>query len=141
MTLPVGFWEKVDRRGPDECWPWTAGLTSAGYGQCSIGPRKLLAHRVAYEAEVGPIPSGLQLDHVRERGCVMRHCCNPAHLEPVTSRENTLRGRNIAASRAQQTHCSSGHEFTESNTYVKPNGCRDCRTCKAERQRILRSAA
>src|SRR6266576_3456485 len=99
------FWAKVDRRGSEECWPWQANR-GRGYGNVWIAGRMYRAHRVAYELLIGPIPEGLTLDHLcRNRGCV-----NPAHLEPVTSRENTLRGEGISANNARKTHCKHGHE-------------------------------
>lgn len=72
----------------DECWVWCARTNRNGYGRLRVGGRELMAHRLAYEALVGPIPEGLVLDHL----CRVRLCINPAHLEPVTVRENTLRG-------------------------------------------------
>lgn len=85
------FWAKVDRRADDECWPWLGVILHIGYGQHGIGGKRELAHRVAYELAVGPIPAGLQIDHVLARGCIRRDCVNPAHLEPVTARENVRR--------------------------------------------------
>ena len=87
-----------------------------------------MAHRVAYELTNGPIPDGLELDHL----CRVRHCVNPSHIEAVTHRENTLRGTGPIPHRARQSHCKHGHEFTPENTYRLPNGCRHCRTCSIE---------
>lgn len=71
------------------CWLWQAKLNADGYGVFSISPElSVLAHRFAYEVAVGPIPDGLVTDHL----CRNRRCVNPDHLEPVTSRENTIRG-------------------------------------------------
>lgn len=95
--LAERFWEKVDRRGPDECWPWTGSRNKAGYGSLKPGApsrTSVMAHRVAYELAFGPIPEGLTIDHVRARGCTRTDCCNPAHLEAVTYAENQRRGRN-----------------------------------------------
>lgn len=123
------FWSKVTKT--DTCWLWTAYLRR-GYGKIKISNRTVLAHRFAYEMLVGPIPDGLQLDHL----CRVRNCVNPAHLEPVTSRENTLRGATPAALNAAKTHCKNGHEYTPENTYLikptktQPNGARACRTCR-----------
>lgn len=117
------FWRKVNKT--ESCWEWSGGKSPAGYGTFSIRDTDpLYAHRVAYEALVGPIPSGLDLDHLcRNRGCV-----NPAHLEPVTRKVNILRGESIMAKNARKTHCRRGHEFTPENTRIRANG-RNCRAC------------
>lgn len=81
------FWEKVDKRGPDDCWLWV-GVLHQGYGVLRRAPKgKLLAHRLSYEINVGPIPDGLVIDHL----CMVTRCVNPTHLEPVTLSENTSR--------------------------------------------------
>ncbi len=72
-----------------ECWVWVARLNRNGYGRLHHGGCERMAHRLSYEVHVGPIPDGLLLDHL----CRVRCCVNPAHLEPVTHRENTLRGK------------------------------------------------
>ncbi|MFI1562215.1 HNH endonuclease [Streptomyces sp. NPDC020490] len=82
------FWARVDKTAPGGCWVWTGSVESKGYGAPTINGAKRPAHRVAYEDLVGPIPEGLHLDHL----CRVRRCVNPEHLEPVTSRENALRG-------------------------------------------------
>ena len=70
------------------CWEWTLKLTERGYARCCRRGEKSRAHRLAYETFIGPIPEGLQVDHL----CHVRHCCNPEHLEAVTNRENVMRG-------------------------------------------------
>jgi hypothetical protein len=84
------FEDVVDIQGPDGCWEWTSTRMSAGYGQMWDGTRGRTqgAHRLFYEAFIGPIPEGLELDHL----CRNRACVRPDHLEPVTRRENLLRG-------------------------------------------------
>lgn len=95
QTLDERFWEKVDRRGPDECWPWLAA-TSQGYGifHVRVGEPLARAHRFSYGLLVGAIPDGLVLDHL----CRNRACVNPEHLEPVTYRVNNLRAAAVRES-------------------------------------------
>lgn len=113
----------------DECWLWTGCKTGAGYGQLTHrGQSGLRAHRVTYEALVGPIPAGLVLDHL----CRNRACVNPYHLEPVPQRVNVLRGESSAARNARKTHCPRGHEYDNSNTRIYA-GRRYCRACAKAR--------
>lgn len=118
------------------CWVYTGYIKPEGYGEGYLNGAKVYVHRVAYENLVGPIPEGLQLDHL----CRNRACFNPLHLEPVTSRENTMRGENWSAKRAVQTECLRGHAFTDENTYVRPNGTRWCKECGRARSRGYHAA-
>jgi hypothetical protein len=107
QALADRFWSRVNKS--DGCWLWTAGRRKNGYGDFTLPPkRSALAHRVAYELTNGPIPDGLHLDHL----CRVRHCVNPAHLEPVTAAENKARGMSPLAINARKTHCVRGHLIT-----------------------------
>lgn len=126
--MPTRFWAKVNKTA--DCWVWTASTYPNGYGIFSIGHGVLsAAHRVAYQLVIGPIPDGLELDHL----CRNHLCVNPCHLEPVTHRENTLRGRSQSALNAKVTHCPKGHSYDETNTGIRPKGERSCRACDRAR--------
>lgn len=135
------FWVKVDRSGGFfSCWHWRASRTSDGYGQFMIRHNRIvLAHRLAYELMIGPIPTGLTIDHL----CRNRVCVNPSHLEPVTVKENILRGVGSAfAINAAKTHCPQGHAYTPENTRLveKKRMHRRCRTCEREQTRTQKEA-
>lgn len=126
------FWIKVFRRADDACWLWLAGRDSTGYGQFWLDGGHRQAHIVAYELLVGPVPAGHELDHVAARGCLHRHCVNPAHLEPVLHVENVRRGR-VGETNRTKTHCPENHPLSGENLY-EAQGRRHCRACrKAQR--------
>lgn len=122
------FWDKV-AVGP-ECWYWLGAKNDEGYGQLYVDGKMAGAHRLAYELVFGPLGQ-LHIDH----RCRNHSCVNPAHLEGVTNKENTLRGEGITAHLAKATHCVAGHEFSVSNTYVrKDTGHRQCKQCSKDRK-------
>lgn len=118
-----------------ECWLWKGQKTQDGYGRFSARGESVRAHRYTYELFVGKIPNGLVIDHL----CRNRSCVNPLHLEPVTNRENLLRGDTIPARHAKVTHCPKGHEYTQENTYLN-GGSRICRQCMRIQGRKYRQA-
>lgn len=133
-------------RDPSGCWLWRGVTTHDGYGRIYVArvdgkQVQRMAHRVAYEAFIGPIPPSLTLDHL----CRVRACVNPAHLEPVTQRENLNRSPLVmSAVNGAKTHCPQGHAYDEANTYTKlRNGrpIRTCRTCSVANRRASRAAA
>jgi len=120
-------WAKADMTDPASCWPWKASITAKGYGKFQIGGDTKLAHRVAYEQAIGPIPEGLQIDHL----CRNRRCINPQHLEAVTGRVNVRRGNT-----GNRTECINGHGYTPENTRLDKKGHRYCLQCsRAKAQR------
>jgi hypothetical protein len=119
---------RKSRRDPASgCLIWTGNIDSCGYGRMGFYGRLSGVHRIAYTVWIGPIPDGMEIDHVRTRGCVSRACFEPAHLEPVTRAENNRRAGGI-------THCKrAGHPLFGANLYLNPaSGKRICRQCKHE---------
>lgn len=149
---------------PEGCWLWLGTITPNGYGQIRVSRSNRSAHRVLYEFLVGPIPEGLDLDHL----CRVRRCVNPAHLEPVTRSENIRRSPLMYPAKTHcnyghpldgwdrtrhhrvcttclhlrrrartlaNTHCKHGHEFTPGTTRIEATGSRRCLTCLAERKK------
>ncbi len=123
--LPDRILNKIELEPNSGCWLWTATTTPKGYGRVWWESNLMRAHRLVYELLIGPIPDGLQIDHL----CRVRHCVNPEHLEPVTHAENVRRGESGKYLK-DKTHCPHGHEYSESNTYVSKNGARHCRECR-----------
>lgn len=110
------------------CMPWP-GVIECGYGTLRVRGKTTYAHRAIYENVNGPVPDGMVLDHL----CRNRDCVNPDHLEPVTNKENILRGVSPAAINARKTHCVRGHALTGENLFINSNGRRVCRTCARNR--------
>lgn len=129
------FWAKVQKG--DGCWKWTGAKNAYGYGLVCLRAAgkqvRLGAHRVAWQIVRGPIPNGLTCDHL----CRNRDCVNPDHLEPVTNRENVLRGIGHTAVNARKTHCVQGHELSGDNLYIHL-GKRYCKKCRHTKVRAWR---
>lgn len=129
LSIEARFLSKIGVRREGECWLWLAGRTSDGYGRFYLHPRTVRAHRLAYELWVGRIPAGLVLDHL----CRNRACVNPAHLEPVTVRENALRSPiQPAATNLRKLTCKRGHPLSGDNLADWSTPGRVCRTCQRE---------
>jgi hypothetical protein len=138
-SISERFWPKVDKNGPvpahrpdlGPCWVWTASRTPAGYGQIANNDRVLVtAHRWAWEQENGPVPDGLELDHL----CRNRACVRTSHLEAVTGAVNAQRGLkgDLKPSAPLREVCANGHLMTPENRFSRKDGtgrkvgCRQC---------------
>ncbi len=132
------FWSMVKVGNATGCWTWVGRVNNQGYGSINIMGKAgspILVHRFAYELLVGPIPEGMELDHL----CRNRRCVNPAHLEVVTRSENCRRGDSGLAWALHQrakTHCPKGHPYDLFNTYYDRNGGRQCRICRREHAKL-----
>lgn len=129
MVLPKRFLDKFKVDPNTGCWLWAAFTDPKGYGifKLSRQRKNAYAHRFSYEHLIGSIPKGLQLDHL----CRVRRCVNPDHLEPVTSRENTLRGETIPAYFASRDSCIKGHPYVEGSfALYNGNNARVCLICR-----------
>lgn len=129
-SLSVAKAEAADKRWwanaeqTDGCWLWQGSVNADGYGTIWNGERNRLAHRYGYEMLVGPIPAGMELEHV----CTTRLCVKPTHLSVATHATNMghLAPRNL---------CKNGHPLVPGNVYRYPSsGARLCVTCHPERR-------
>ena len=118
---------------PTGCWMWLGKLTGRGYGAIPRDGLNHAAHRVYYERAIGQIPAGMVLDHL----CRNIRCVNPAHLEPVTMKENTLRGIGPTAINAVKTFCPKGHPYNEENLRFR-RGRRYCNACDYQHKRTYK---
>lgn len=132
----------IDRCVPiGDCLVWT-GKTCKGYCHIMANGKLKYGHRLVYEYFYGPVPEGLELDHVWARGCRYKACCKIEHLEAVTHRENTLRAETLGAINLRKTHCKNGHPLVDGNldAWHRRNGGRACSVCRnaAQRRRYRR---
>jgi hypothetical protein len=128
--LAVRLLRNITAETSTGCWLWGPRRSANGYGRLRLpSGASATAHRFSYEFFVGPIPAGLQLDHL----CQTRECVRPDHLEPVTNQENVQRAW---AARPQGDACRNGHVFTPDNTYVRPDrpNRKTCRTCVTDQR-------
>lgn len=124
------FWDKVEKT--ETCWLWTSTVNSKGYAHFKLQNRQKTAHRLAYLLTGASLSEELHLDHL----CRNRRCVNPAHMEPVSHRENILRGEGLAAVNARKETAMCGHPFNEDIG----KGHRRCRECYLKYQRAYRAA-
>jgi hypothetical protein len=128
------------------CWWWDGALAQTGYGYFNMGPGigTIPAHRASYLLFVGPIPEGLDVDHLCHNrddtcpgdwDCFHRSCVRPDDLDPCTRLENFFRSHRFKANR---THCPQGHPYTPENTQ-RWGGGRKCLRCHAQRERERRA--
>lgn len=133
---------KALRRTPIDldapCLIWTGSHNDQGYGYLMIDGTRKYAHRVSYQLHVGQILRDHQIDHL----CRRPACYQPAHLEAVTNRENTMRGNHPLVLRSLATHCKRNHDQREpENVYTRPDGRRRCRRCMIVTQNERRGVA
>lgn len=128
------------------CLVWCGWTNEYGYGKISVRNKSKWVHRVAYEIAYGPIPEGMDVDHL----CRVRCCVNPMHLEAVSRRVNLLRGETVTAKHASQTHCKRGHPLSGGNLRIEDKGmglqARQCRECdkirvreRVEKKKVVRN--
>lgn len=134
------FFEKVNKTSVG-CWIWIGATVPCRdgfvYGKFWLGGRMKMAHRASWELFRGDIPVGLTIDHL----CRVTLCVNPEHLEPVTQKENTMRGNSVIVTNSKKTHCPAGHEYSENNLELavfKSKGHRQCRICGNARRKQAR---
>lgn len=125
------FLSRIDFRGPRGCWLWTGGKCR-DYGKFHAHKGRFTnnqsTHVLMWQMRHGLVPEGMVLDHL----CRTPSCCNPAHLEPVSTKENVLRGVGPAAENAVKTHCPNGHEYDYFYDNGKGYTARSCLTCRRE---------
>lgn len=125
--LPKQLADKIMPCPITGCWLWSAYVGKNGYGYVNFNRTPTLAHRLVKSIIDGPLADGMECDHL----CRVRSCVNPAHIEEVTSAENTRRG-DAGKRNREKTHCNRGHLLSGENLYLYSRGARGCRECMSE---------
>lgn len=127
LGLPAYLERRISPEPNSGCWLWD-GAWSVGYGSVRVPEKKAtgLVHIEVYKLLKGPVPEGLQLDHL----CRMRCCCNPDHLEPVTQIVNLQRGAGLTSINKAKTHCKNGHSLADAR--ILKRGWRACSECNRQ---------
>lgn len=142
-TAAERFWEKVEKRGPDDCWLWTGpkrGNKPLQYGVTHVNGAAMSAHRFAYLLQVGELPA---LEDADVRGTCVRHTCdntlcqNGRHLVPGTHQQNMQDKVDRCRTARYLTHCKRGHPRTPENIYQTKQGQWQCRACRRKEQRTF----
>lgn len=138
-TIPQKVFDNFVVCPTTACWLWAGQIKENGYGTFHLfRGKKVYAHRYMYEAYRGPIPEGLQIDHL----CRVKNCVNPWHLEPVTAAENLRRSR-VARGVTRKVRVKTGHKKKDrcdcgSEYRIAPNGKKRCNPCSNRRQKEAR---
>ncbi len=118
------------------CWVWLGTRQSDGYGLVTVREQREYVHRAMFQLFVGPVGNNRELDHL----CQNRLCCNPWHLEAVSSRENSLRGNHPLFMAHRERRCRKGHDLSiEANVARRADGRARCRICRDQYQRDRRA--
>ena len=142
MTFPAKRTSTPEHRFGEKLWydeetgciEWMGWVDKNGYARFRFRGARYQAHRWAYEVMNGPILHGLEIDHL----CRNRRCQNPDHMEPVTGRENTLRGQSPSAKNARLGQCLRGHDLGGPDIQIDSYGRRVCRACRRFRSLAAR---
>lgn len=135
------FWAKVDKSGADDCWLWTAGLGTGGYGRFAVKREAFNASRVALTLSIGPIEDGLFACHT----CNVPRCCNPSHLYAGTPKQNAQdcidAGRFVYSfGRPVLETCKRGHSLSGDGR-IKKGYCRICHRDRTAQYRAYKTYA